>query len=82
MSITKPNIYFPGDRILLVHMDDPFPVPDGTRGTVDHIDDAGHLHIKWDNGRCLALIPGYDNFRLLTIEELEAEMAARRFCRV
>ena len=34
--------YPPGTRILLEHMDDKFAVPDGARGTVDHVDDAGH----------------------------------------
>ena len=34
--------YPPGTRILLEHMDDKFAVPDGTRGTVDYVDDAGH----------------------------------------
>ena len=29
--------------------------------------------MSWDNGRSLSLIPGEDNFRKLTMEELEAE---------
>ena len=30
----------PGTRVLLLNMDDPHhPVPSGTRGTIDHIDD-------------------------------------------
>ena len=35
----------------------------GLQGKVDYIDDAGQLHMKWDNGRSLALIPGVDNFK-------------------
>ncbi|MGM9600668.1 MAG: DUF4314 domain-containing protein [Faecousia sp.] len=35
--------YPPGTRILLLSMDDPFaPVPEGTKGTVVHVDDAAH----------------------------------------
>ena len=34
--------YPPDTRIELIHMDDPWAVPSGTRGTVDHVDDAGH----------------------------------------
>ena len=66
--------YPPGTRILLNSMSDPFaPVPSGTRGTVKVVDDIGQLHMSWDNGRSLAVIPGEDSFRKLTQEEIEAE---------
>lgn len=65
--------YSVGDRILLIHMDDPRPVPDGTRGTVSHIDDANQIHMNWDNGSRLAIIQGIDDFHKLTPEELAAE---------
>ena len=51
--------YKPGQRIRLLHMEDPYdPVPDGAEGEIVSIDDAGQLHMKWDNGRSLALVPG------------------------
>lgn len=66
--------YPPGTRIELIQMgDDPAPVPAGTRGTVIHVDDIGSIHMKWDNGRGLALIPGEDSYRKLTKEELAQE---------
>ena len=66
----------PGTRILLEHMADKFAVPDGTRGTVDHVDDAGQIHMKWDNGRTLAIVPQVDKFRRLTHQELQIEQGS------
>ena len=58
--------YPPGTRIRLNSMNDPYaPVAPGTEGIVDLVDDAGSIHMKWDNGRTLALIPGEDSFTVL-----------------
>lgn len=66
--------YLPGARIMLLSMDDPYaPIPSGTKGTVVHVDDAAQIHMKWDNGRTLALVPDEDNFRKLTDEEFDEE---------
>lgn len=55
--------YPAGTRIRLIHMDDPYaPVLDGTTGTVVAVDDAGNIHMKWDNGRSLAICPEVDSF--------------------
>jgi hypothetical protein len=53
--------------------DDPRPVASGTRGTVKVVDDMGSIHMQWDNGRTLALIPGEDRFRKLTQAEIAQE---------
>ena len=67
--------YPPGTRLYLIHMNDPYaPVPEGTRGTVDHIDDGDNIHMRWDNNRTLALVPDEDAFRKLTDEELTEEL--------
>ena len=70
--------YSPGTRLELQHMEDPQPVPDGTRGSVAYVDDAGTIHMKWDNGRTLGLVPGEDQFRKLTPQELQEEAAVQQ----
>ena len=58
--------YPPGTRIRLNSMEDPYaPIAPGTEGEVDFVDDIGTIHMKWDNGRSLALIPGEDSFTVL-----------------
>lgn len=55
--------YPAGTRIRLIHMDDPYaPVQDGMIGSVVAVDDAGNIHMKWDNGRTLAICPEVDSF--------------------
>lgn len=68
--------YPPGTRVMLLSMEDPWaPVPSGTKGTVEVVDDIGQIHMKWDNGRSLALVPGEDSFRKLTKAELSEEQS-------
>lgn len=70
--------YPPGTRLQLLQMNDPYcPVPSGTRGTVQCVDDLGQLQMRWDNGRGLALIPGEDDFRKLTTESWPRNKAHR-----
>lgn len=54
-----------GMRVRLVSMvDDPNPVAPGTEGTISLVDGMGVIHVKWDDGRTLGLIPGVDHYQL------------------
>ena len=70
------NTYQSGTRIELVHMEDE-PRSDmvpGLRGTIEGVDDAGNIMVRWDNGSTLSLAYGADSCRKLTEEEIEQEM--------
>jgi len=59
------KVYPAGTRLVLISMNDSYTkLKHGDAGTVDYIDDAGQIHMKWDNGSTLALIPGEDSFRM------------------
>lgn len=60
-EIERLRCMFPaGTRITLLNMDDPQAPPVGTKGTVEGVDDAGHIMVRWDNGSGLNVIPGVD----------------------
>ena len=66
--MTRPAPSQPGDRIALVHTDDPDTrLRPGDQGTVIWWDPAqGQLHIRWDSGSTLSMLPGEgDQVRLL-----------------
>jgi hypothetical protein len=73
--IQKMRLDYIGERIRCINMVDDKPVPSGTEGTVNHVDDLGQIHVKWDNGSTLALIPETDEFELVnnieTVEQWE-----------
>lgn len=66
--------YPPGTRFELHEMGhDPRPLPAGSTGTLEHIDDMGTFHIKWDNGRSLGLVLGEDRFGVIQPETDEKQ---------
>jgi hypothetical protein len=56
----------PGDRVELVSSTDKYTVlQPGERGTVRLIDALGTVHVEWDSGSTLGLIPGVDDWKVL-----------------
>lgn len=65
--------YPAGTRLQLIQMgEDPCPIPSGTMGTVQFVDDAGQIVMKWDNGRSLSLIPREDSFEKVSVPQRTA----------
>ncbi|MBT1017594.1 DUF4314 domain-containing protein [Canibacter sp. lx-72] len=60
----KPSLV--GRRIRLDDTSDPYTtLTPGTEGTINQIDDLGTIHVSWDNGSTLGLVPGEDSYTLL-----------------
>jgi len=69
--------YPPGTHLQLDHMEGEHDMPDGLQGVVKHIDDQGQLHMAWQNGRSLALIPNEDQFHIIQPEQKQEENKIR-----
>ena len=72
--------YRPGDRVQMVERNDPYaPILPGEKGAIAHIDDAGTLRMRWDDGRTLGVcleedivrkVPPEQEMELLNAESL------------
>jgi len=57
-----------GRRIRLVTTTDPHTdLHPGSTGTVNSVDYAGTLHVRWDGGSTLGLVPDQDHWELLPV---------------
>ncbi len=66
------QMYPQGTRIQLDYMGpDAHPIPPGTKGTVDVVDDIGTIHCRFDNGRYFGIIPDTDRFHMIHERETE-----------
>lgn len=55
-----------GKRLRLIQMNnEPNPVSPGTEGTIYGVDDAGTIHLNWDDGSLLGVIIDTDQFIIL-----------------
>lgn len=57
--------YPTGTIVKLISMNDVQSPPVGTIGEVTLIDDMGSIHVHWQNGSTLALIPNVDSWEIL-----------------
>lgn len=56
--------YPAGTRLELISMDDPYSkLKAGDQGSVRFVDDIGTIHVSWDKGSGLGLVPGVDRFK-------------------
>lgn len=57
----------PGDRVELISpVDDPFDrIKPGDQGAVQSINDAGTVHVSWDNGSVVGLVFRMDHFKII-----------------
>ena len=72
----------PGRRIRMIKMvDDPNPVNSGVEGTIDHVDSTGTIHVNWDDGRFLGVIPGEDEYQILpkTEDQIDFDVFEEKF---
>lgn len=66
--------YVVGTKVELVKMYDYInPLTAGSIGTIDYVDDAGTLHIAWENGSTLGLVVGIDEFKIMKKGDTENE---------
>ena len=55
-----------GRRVRLIRCTDPYTkLPPGSEGTVYFVDSLGTLHVDWDCGSKLGLVPGRDSWTIL-----------------
>ena len=70
MNVEKIREMYPeGTQIILQEMQGENQMPYGLKGTVKFVDDAGQIHMRWENGSSLALNVEVDTFKKIEPEE-------------
>ena len=62
------NEFLKGKRVRMIHMEDPNPIGKDELGTIEFEDSMGNIHVKWDNGRSLSIVPSEDKYEILSDE--------------
>ncbi len=71
--------YPPGTQIVVNEINDPIPIPSGTKGKVEKVDDIGTIHCTFENGRRFGIIPGEDDFSVIEQDHLKSIQKTRVF---
>ena len=66
--------YLEETRVRLLSMTGEPQMQEGLTGTVRFVDDIGSIHVDWDNGSTLALIPDEDDFEILKEQQISLKM--------
>lgn len=67
-----------GKRVRLVFTDDPDTnLKPGDEGTLQFTDSRGTVHIKWDSGSNLGLLPGHDRWEEIAPDDPDGVAAER-----
>jgi len=70
MNVEKIREMYPeGTQIILQEMQGENQMPYGLKGTVKFVDDAGQIHMNWENGSSLALNIDEDTFEKVETSE-------------
>lgn len=68
-----------GRRVELTFTSDPFTkIRPGLQGTVSFVDDTGTVHVNWDDGSVLGLVPGEDHFQFISASNPTARISRTR----
>ena len=69
--------YPKGTQVCLGHMEGEKDMPSGLKGTVSFVDDIGQIHVKWENGRTMALNTEVDSFQVVSRPKKERDGFSR-----
>lgn len=76
IEATKKN-YPAGTKLCLDAMDGEPQMRSGLKGEVFAVDDMGQIHVSWENGSTLAVIPGVDHFHKISSQKKAKEVPTR-----
>ena len=66
--------YPAGITVRLFSMTGEPQMQEGLIGTVRLVDDIGSIHVNWENGSTLALLPDEDDFEIVREQQLSLNM--------